>query len=79
MDLYATWAAVEKVGQLLLGPWAKLNSFINCHRQIVDRFRFRMITRQMNDSNGTWIDHIIHKAETYVIDVKAAYTNHNTE
>ena len=38
-----------------------------------------MITRQKNDSSGTWIDHIPHKAEQEVLDVKAAYTNHNPE
>ena len=25
----------------------------------------------------TWIDHIIHKAEQEVLDIKAAYINHN--
>ena len=27
----------------------------------------------------TWIDHIIHKAEQEVLDIKAAYNNHNPE
>ena len=78
-DLNATWSAREKGGQHLLGPWAKLNNFINGPQQIAEFFGFRTITRQKNDSSGTWIDHIIYKTEQEVLNIKAANTNNNPE
>ena len=76
-DLNATCSARERGGQHLLGPWAEVNNFTNGPSQIADRFGFRMITRQKNDSSDTWIDHIINIAEQEFLDVKAAYINHN--